>query len=213
MEKLNFETESDCIEYMEGLVGRPIEEIIKHHDNQYVFKINSYWYKLEISSVSRDSVRLFLESGENIDALEKRCVKFFNDNILKERLYRILKTLEKVYSGVLLFDKPELIKLTECYIDLINEYNIIEKFSSKLFTIKNDKKIICFKIVEEFNYKHYQEILIVSEIIGDNELKKEKIRNPHVIKGLFGFLNYLYYSSKIEEIDEVKKLILKYLKS
>jgi len=213
MEELNFDTESSYINYLEGLIGKPISEIIKKQNNEYTFKIDNYWYNLYfglvVGTTFRNGECLELKGDRDYNSLRKLYIKQFAENHqLRDRINNLFERLDTTYTQFKLVDNQKLKELTKNLSEFISHFDTIEKFSTNFFIVSNKEWKYSIKKIEKYEWGLHQQHTVLSKIERENAKVLNTIRGEFYTNAILNFLNYVYYASKLENYEEIKNKII-----
>ncbi len=213
MKKLEFNSTPEYLEYIEGLAGRPsISEIFKKETNNYFFKIGNSWYNLLYKELVGTNwalgPTLLLKGGNNSEETE---ILYSKQITAEERINKIFERLEQIYIQHLAIDNTKTKDLIISLLEFLDRDIYIEKYSSNIFVITKEDIKYYFIKYEDYSRGLFLQRLQVKKVNGDDEKVIGTFRKEYEINSIIGFLELVYYSSRLNDISQIKELIEKQL--
>ena len=198
----------EYLEYLEVLVESQISEISKIYKFNYNFKIGNDWFNLRNEKTLGTNFYagpcLILSSGKSIENIIEVNIKQPTD--YKERVNSIFKKLEETYIMFLSISNDKSKFIVKNLIEFITKYDNIEKFSINLFVVSKGQIRYCFIKSEDFTDGRYNIELKIKEISGKIEKTIYTTTDEYDIKTITNFLEFAYYSFRVNDISKIKKL-------
>lgn len=208
MEKLSFNFKHDYLDFIEGLVGRDIMEIAKIGKDEYTFRIDNKWYNLSNRLIGGTTFSLgpsfMLKGGYDLNNLGILYSEQFRQ---EPRVNRVLSKLDEAYIKFIAIQNDRSKEIIKNLFEFLDECESIEKFSDNFLIVNKQKCRYSFAKEENLTNGRYFNKITVKRICGDKEHIVRTITGDFHVHSIMTFLKFIYYTSRIEYIDEIRNII------